>query len=92
VAFWKVGCVVGVTVGGTVGVLVPPGVGVFVGVEVGPAVLVCEAVGVFVALPEVTITNSGAFAPSRLEKLMFVLLVVLRANAYVPFPVLGDPR
>jgi hypothetical protein len=74
--------VVGVTVGGTVGVLVPPGVAVFVGVEVGPGVLV--GVGVLVALPEVTITNSGALAPklaSRLAKLMLVLLVVLKAKS-----------
>jgi hypothetical protein len=38
-------------------------------------------VGVFVALPEVTITSSGRFVPaSRLAKLMFVLLVVLKAK------------
>jgi hypothetical protein len=49
---------VGVTVGGAVGVLVPTAVGVLVSVAVGP--------GVFVALVEVTITSSGALAPSRL--------------------------
>jgi hypothetical protein len=46
---------------------------VAVGVGLGPAVAVCEgvavAVGVLVAPPEVSITNCGAFAPSRLEKL-----------------------
>ena len=64
------------TVGGRVGVFVPAEVGVLVGV--GPGVLV--GVGVFVAPPELTITSSGKLAPSRLEKLMFVLLVVLKAR------------
>src|ERR687892_620540 len=85
VAFWKTGCVVGVIVGATVGVLLPPGVDVLVGVSVGPGVLV--AVGVFVAPVEVSITSCGAFAPSRLEKLMFVLLVVLKAKLYAPLTV-----
>ena len=61
-----------------VGVLVGVATVVFVGVGLGPAVAV--AVGVFVGPLEVSITNSGALAPSRLEKLMFVLLPVLKAR------------
>jgi hypothetical protein len=79
--------VVGVTVGGCeeVEVAVAAGVGVreavgvatvvLVGVGLGPAVAV--VVGVLVGPLEVSITNCGAFAPSRLEKLM---LVVLKEN------------
>ena len=73
VAFWKTGCEVGVTVGGTVGVLVPTGVGVRVGVGLGPGVGVADQV-------VYSITNCGALARSRLEKLVLVLLVVLKAK------------
>ena len=73
-----VGVLVAVGDGPLVGVLVAVGATVFVGVSVGPGVFV--AVGVFVGPLEVWITSCGAFAPSRLEKLMFVLLVVLKAR------------
>jgi hypothetical protein len=56
-----------VTVGGTVGVFVPAGVGVLVyGVGTLVAVAVCEsvAVGVFVALVEVSMTSCGGLAPT----------------------------
>jgi hypothetical protein len=44
--------------------------------------------GVAVAPLEVSITSSGALAPSRLEKLMFVLLPVLKPKLQPPFPVM----
>ena len=76
------------TVGGTVGVLLPTGVSVAVceAVAVGPGVLL--GAGVFVGPLDVSITSCGALAPSRLEKLIFVLLVVLKARLYMPFPVM----
>jgi hypothetical protein len=76
----SVGVLVGVLVAVGVAVLVGVATPVFVGVGLGPAVLVAVAVGVCVAPSEVTITNSGSFVPSRLEKLMLVLLPVLKAK------------
>jgi hypothetical protein len=91
---------VGVKLGPGVGVRVREGVGVNValgplvavrvreGVRVGEDVAVEVGVGVFVDPLEVWITSCGALAPSRLEKLMLVLLVVLNARLYTPLPVM----
>ena len=69
-----------------VGVLEATRVGVLVGVRLGPGEGV--NVGVFVGPLEVWITSCGALAPSRLEKLILVLLVVLKARLYTPLPVM----
>jgi hypothetical protein len=59
-------------------------------VDVGVCVAVGVRVGVLVGPLEVWITSCGAFAPSRLEKLILVLLVVLKAKLYTPFPVIWE--
>jgi hypothetical protein len=79
-----VGVFVRVEVSEGVGVVVRVGVaiGVFVRVSVTVGVLTCVFVGVLVAVgveplpPPIVITNCGGLAPSRLERLVAVLLVV----------------
>lgn len=68
------------------GVLVATEVGVLVGVRLGPGEGV--RVGVTVDPLDVSMTSCGALAPSRLEKLMLVLLVVLKARLYTALPVM----
>jgi len=94
-----VGVFVRVAVSEGIGVVVRVGVaiGVFVRVSVTVGVLTCVFVGVLVAVddepplpPPIVITNCGGLAPSRLERLVAVLLVVSITKVYCPVPVTTD--
>ena len=78
---------VDVAVGVSVGVGEGPNVGD--GVMVGVSVGVLVAVGVDVGTRLVSITSWGGFAPSRLERLNEVLVVVVSPRLIRPLPVMS---